>query len=380
MAGIPLVNLQRQYQTLAPEIDGAIKGVCTRGDFVLGRAVDEFEAAFASAVGARHCIGVASGTDALHLILRGLHIGQGDEVILPANTFIATAQAVWCAGARPVLVDCDPRTATIDVAAAGAAITSRTRALMPVHLYGQPADMDPLLSLGRDRGVSVIEDAAQAHGAEYRGRRCGSLGTAAGFSFYPGKNLGAYGDGGAITTNDDTLAGGIRLLRNWGSRVKYVHDVMGFNSRLDTMQAAVLGVKLPHLEAWNDRRNVLADRYRQALVGLAPHIRIVERAPWTTRHAYHLFVVHVPADDRDRIVKALQARGIGVGIHYPIAIHQQKAFEGLLNAGRFPVTERMASEILSLPLCPDLTDEEAETVVSELLLALEAAPSGVAPR
>jgi dTDP-4-amino-4,6-dideoxygalactose transaminase len=278
-----------------------------------------------------------------------------------------------------VLVDCDPGTATIDTGAAAAAVTSRTKALMPVHLYGQPADMDPLLALGRERGLPVIEDAAQAHGAEYRGRRCGSLGTAAGFSFYPGKNLGAYGDGGAITTNDDALAGEIRLLRNWGSRVKYVHDVMGFNSRLDTMQAAVLGVKLPHLEAWNDRRNAVADQYRQALSGLAPRLRMVDRAPWTTRHAYHLFVVRVGAGDRDRILKTLQERGIGAGIHYPIAIHQQKAFAPLSTAATFPVTEQMASEILSLPLCPDLTDDEARTVVSELLMALEAVPSGAGP-
>lgn len=381
MAGIPLVNLQRQYQHLAPEIDRAIKDVCTRGDFVLGRAVEEFEAAFASTAGARHCIGVASGTDALHLILRALHIGPGDEVILPANTFIATAQAVWCAGATPVLVDCDARTATIDASAVAAAITSRTKALMPVHLYGQPADMDPLLALGRERGLHVIEDAAQAHGAEYRGRRCGSMGIAAGFSFYPGKNLGAYGDGGAITANDETLAGEIRLLRNWGSTVKYVHDSMGFNSRLDTIQAAVLGVKLPHLAAWNERRNVLASRYRQALAGLAPRLRIVEQAPWTSRHAYHLFVVRVAAGERDRLLKALQTRGIGAGIHYPIAIHQQKAFKPLLKSGAsFPVTEQMASEVLSLPLCPDLTDDEAQTVVTELLMALDAAPSGVTPR
>jgi dTDP-4-amino-4,6-dideoxygalactose transaminase len=373
MAGIPLVNLQRQYQQLAPDIDRAIKEVCVRGDFVLGRAVEAFETAFAKAAGARHCIGVASGTDALHLILRALHIGPGDEVILPADTFIATAQAVWCAGATPVLVDCDPRYATMDVAAARAAVTSRTRALLPVHLYGQPAEMDPLLALGRERNLHVIEDAAQAHGAEYKGRRCGSIGVAAGFSFYPGKNLGAYGDGGAITTNDDSLAGDLRLLRNWGSTVKYVHDIMGFNSRLDTMQAAVLGVKLPHLDAWNDRRNVVADRYRRALAGLAPRVRLVEQAPWTTRHAFHLFVVRVPAADRDRVLKTLQSRGIGAGIHYPIAIHQQKAFASLQKGpGSFPETEALASEAISLPLCPDLTDAEAETVIAEFTMALDA--------
>jgi len=370
MANIPLVNLQRQYQHLAPEIDAAMKGVCERGDFILGRAVQDFEIAFASYTGARHCIGVASGTDALHLILRALAIGPGDEVILPANTFIATAQAVWCCGATPILVDCDLATATIDPAAVAAAITPRTKAIMPVHLYGQPADMDSLLALGQARGIPVIEDAAQAHGAAYRGRPCGSMGAAAGFSFYPGKNLGAYGDGGAITTNDDGLAGEIRLLRNWGSPVKYVHTRMGFNSRLDTVQAAVLNVKLPHLDAWNARRHELAQRYRAALAGCTT-LGIVAQAAWTSIHAYHLFVVRALAGGRDAILKELQAKGIGAGIHYPIAIHQQEAFKGLGPANAsFPNTERLASEIFSLPLCPDLRDDEAQTVIDVLLTTM----------
>ena len=374
MANIPLVNLQRQYQHLAPEIDAAMKGVCERGDFVLGRAVQDFETAFAAYSGARHCIGVASGTDALHLTLRALAIGPGDEVILPANTFIATAQSVWNCGATPVLVDCDLATATIDTAAAAAAITSRTKALMPVHLYGQPADMDPLLTLARDRGLQVIEDAAQAHGAAYRGRPCGSMGIAAGFSFYPGKNLGAYGDGGAITTNDDGLAQEIRELRNWGSTVKYLHTRMGFNSRLDTLQAAVLQVKLPHLEAWNARRNQLAQIYRAALAGCAS-LAIVEHASWTSKHAYHLFVVRSLEGRRDEILKALHAKGIGAGIHYPIAIHQQEAFKPLLtHPVSFPNTELLASQIFSLPLCPDLRDDEAQTVVDAVLAAMDAAP------
>lgn len=374
MANIPLVNLTRQYQHLAAEIDAAIKRVCARGDFILGHAVEEFESAFAEYTGARHCIGVASGTDALHLTLRALGLGPGDEVILPANTFIATAQAVWCCGALPVLVDCDARTATIDTSAVASATTERTKAIVPVHLYGQPADMDPLLALARARRLHVIEDAAQAHGAAYRGRPCGSIGVAAGFSFYPGKNLGAYGDGGAITTNDDGLAQEIRLLRNWGSTVKYVHTKMGFNSRLDTMQAAVLQVKLPHLDAWNDRRNELAARYRAALAGCAS-LAIIEQAPWTTKHAYHLFVIRALNGGRNEIVRALQAKGIGAGIHYPIAIHQQEAFKPLLKAGAsFPVTERLASQILSLPLCPDLQDDEARTVVDAVMTTLESAP------
>ena len=372
MANIPLVNLQRQYQHLAPDIDAAIKGVCTRGDFVLGRAVEEFETAFAAYSGARHCIGVASGTDALHLTLRALGIGPGDEVILPANTFIATAQAVWNCGASPVLVDCDLRTATIDTSAVAAAITGRTRAIMPVHLYGQPADMDPLLALARDRHLHVVEDAAQAHGAAYRGRPCGSMGIAAGFSFYPGKNLGAYGDGGAITTNDDGLAQEIRLLRNWGSTVKYVHTRMGFNSRLDTMQAAVLLVKLPHLETWNVRRNDVANVYRAGLAGCAS-LGIIERASWTSKHAYHLFVVRALKGRRDEILKAIQAKGIGAGIHYPIAIHQQEAFKPLLKGtASFPNTEQLASDIFSLPLCGDIRDDEVKTVIDAVLTTMDA--------
>ena len=372
---IPLVNLPRQYEYLGPEIQRALGEVCARGDFILGRAVAEFEEAFARYVGVRHCLGVASGTDALHLILRALGIGAGDEVILPANTFIATAQAVWCAGATPVLVDCDERTATIDAAAAIRAVTSRTRAILPVHLYGQPADMRPLVGFARERRIHIVEDAAQAHGAEHVDGRCGTLGIAAAFSFYPGKNLGAYGDGGAITTNDDALAGEIRLLRNWGSTVKYVHSRMGFNSRLDTVQAAVLNVKLRHLERWNDRRNELANRYRAALASRRD-LAVIDRAPWTSRHAYHLFVVRSLDGDRDRIVQTLQARGIGVGVHYPIPIHRQEGFRPLLadRSPSFPATERLASQIFSLPLCGDLRDDEAALVVEELAAALDRRP------
>jgi len=373
MTHIPLVNLARQYERLGPEIDRAIREVCARGDFILGRAVSAFEEAFASYVGVRHCIGVASGADALHLILRALGLGPGDEVIVPANTFIATAQAVWCCGATPVLVDCDERTATIDVAYAAAAVTGRTKAILPVHLYGQPADLDPLLALARANRLHVVEDAAQAHGAAYRNRKCGSLGIAAGFSFYPGKNLGAYGDGGAITTDDDGLAQEIRLLRNLGSAVKYVHARMGFNSRLDTLQAAVLGVKLPYLDASNERRNQLADRYRAAIAAHADRLCVIETASWTSRHAYHLFVVRSLDGQRDRIVRGLQATGIGAGIHYPVAIHQQEAFARLIPPGAsFPVTERLGAEIFSLPLCPDLTDEESSIVMDEVGAALDA--------
>jgi dTDP-3-amino-3,4,6-trideoxy-alpha-D-glucose transaminase len=370
---IPLVDLKRMHQAIAPEIEGALRDVCANTDFILGRAVDEFERAFAAWLGARHAIGVASGTDALHLTLRALGIGAGAEVIVPANTFIATAEAVSYCGATPVLVDCDPRTATIDVARIEDALTPRTRAIMPVHLYGQPADMDPILALARARHLVVIEDAAQAHGAAYRGRRCGTLGAAAGFSFYPGKNLGAYGDAGAIVTNDDALADEVRLLRNWGSTQKYVHRRLGYNSRLDTLQAAVLGVKLRRLDEWNAERDRLAHRYQKALTALAPDVEVLDVAPWTTAHAWHLFVVRLTRHDRDRVVKRLQADGIGSGIHYPIPIHLQEAYASLARprAG-YPATERLAREILSLPLCPYLGDDGLERVVESLTAALRA--------
>jgi hypothetical protein len=261
LRAIPLVDVRAQHAALAPEIEAALSEVCHRGDFILGRAVDEFEAAFAAYLGVRHVVGVASGTDALHLAMRALGIGPGDEVLVPANTFIATCQAVSYAGATPVLVDCEESTAVLDVALAAGAVTARTRAVIPVHLYGQPADMDGVRALASAHRLSVIEDAAQAHGACWRGRRCGALGTVAAFSFYPAKNLGAYGDGGALATDDAALAEEARLLRNWGSTTKYVHRRLGYNSRLDSLQAAVLGVKLRYLDDWNTERNRLVARY-----------------------------------------------------------------------------------------------------------------------
>jgi len=364
---IPLVNLQRQYQELDARIDSSIREVCARGDFILGQAVTAFEESFAEYIGVRNCVGVASGTDALHLILRALGIGNGDEVILPANTFIATAQAVSYAGATPVLVDCDERTALIDPTKIESAITVRTKALLPVHLYGQPADMERISVIASRHNLFVIEDAAQAHGGAYKGRKCGSLGIASGFSFYPGKNLGAYGDGGAVVTNDDGLAQEIRLLRNWGSTVKYVHRRLGYNSRLDTLQAAVLNVKLPHLDEWNFRRNELAKIYRQVLSGMPENVGLLQVAESTTMHPYHLFVVRLLAHDRDLVLRELQQSGIGAGVHYPIPIHLQEAYAGIGKAvGSFPVTELFSREILSLPLCPYLLDSEAEAVLEVL--------------
>lgn len=364
---IPLVNLRRQYDDLGAEIDGAIRQVCMRGDFILGQAVGDFERGFADLVGARHCVGVGNGTDALHLVLRALGVGAGHEVIVPANTFIATAEAVSYCGATPVLVDCDDRTATIDVDRIAAALTPRTRAIIPVHLYGQPADMDPILALGASHGVQVIEDAAQAHGASYRGRPCGGLARAAAFSFYPGKNLGAYGDAGAVVTNDDGLAEEVRLLRNWGSPRKYVHSRQGYNSRLDTLQAAVLSVKLPRLLGWNGTRARLASLYREALSSLHGTIDVVATRETTTAHAYHLFVVRLRHHDRDAVLAKLQAEGIGAGVHYPIPIHLQEAYGHLGHGpGSFPAAERLAREVLSLPLCPYLTEAEALAVADHL--------------
>lgn len=368
---IPLVDLQRQQADLAPRIEAALRAVCARADFILGAAVQEFEQAFAAYLGVRHVVGVASGTDALHLALRALGVGPGDEVIVPANTFIATALAVTYCGATPVLVDCDLGTALIDASAAEAAVTPRTRAVVPVHLYGQPADVDAILRWAAPRGIHVVEDAAQAHGARYRGRPCGSLGVAAGFSFYPGKNLGANGDGGAVVTSDDRVAAEVRVLRNLGSGEQYVHRTVGYNSRLDTLQAAVLGVKLGHLDGWNETRAKLAARYRDGLADLVDEVEMVDVAPWTTRHAYHLLVVRVLRQERDAVVARLRASGVGAQVHYPIPIHLQDAYRSLgKGPGSFPSAERLAREVLSLPLCPYIGEDRVAAVARRLRDAL----------
>jgi dTDP-4-amino-4,6-dideoxygalactose transaminase len=370
---IPLVDLQAQYQALAPEIDAAIKDVVQRGDFILGSVVAEFEKAFARFIASKHCIGVASGTDALYLALRALGIGRGDKVVLPANTFIATALAVSYAGATPVLCDVDPVSYTLDVEKARQSLAPGVKALMPVHLYGQPADMDGILDLAREKDLLVIEDAAQAHGAVHKRGRCGGLGEVAGFSFYPSKNLGAYGDAGAVCTNDDDLAERIRLLRNWGSTEKYVHRLQGFNSRLDAIQAAVLLVKLRHLTEDNQRRRAVARWYREALEPLATEIDLPREAAWNREHVYHVFVIRLRHAERDMVVKRMRDRGIGVGVHYPIPIHLQEAYTNLGHGpGSFPVTEEAARRILSLPIYPELTREQVDQVVDALTQTLTA--------
>jgi len=360
---IPLVDLRAQYRKLKGEINPAIQAVLDKCNFILGDEAATFEREFARFVGVDHGVGVSSGTEALHLTMRALEIGPGDEVITVANTFIATAQAISLAGARPVLVDCDPESYEIDINQIAAALTERTRAIVPVHLYGQCADMDPILELAERKGLAVIEDAAQAHGAEYKGRAAGSMGTAGCFSFYPGKNLGAYGDGGIVVTNDDELAEKIRLLRNWGSKEKYHHPVIGFNSRLDTIQAAVLSVKLKYLPKWNEARRQCARTYTDLLS--AESMVITPRTMSYGSHVFHLYVVQVPR--RDQALNGLHEAGIGAGVHYPIPVHLQGAYDSLdQKEGDFPNAERLAKRCLSLPLFPELQEDQIAAVVEAL--------------
>jgi dTDP-4-amino-4,6-dideoxygalactose transaminase len=368
---VPFVDLASQYRSIAAEIDEAVSRVIRETDFILGREVALFEEEFASFCQAKWAVGVDSGTSALELALRAYEIGPGDEVITAANSFIASALAISHAGATPVLVDVDADTHTIDVAAIEKAITSRTKAIIPVHLYGHPADMDAIMNLAERRGLIVIEDACQAHGARYKGKTAGSLGHAAAFSFYPGKNLGAYGDGGAVVTNDEAIAKSLRMLRNYGQREKYQHMFRGYNRRLDTLQAAVLRIKLKHLEEWNDARRQHAKNYGRLLgqTGIG-----VPRAAGYSDSVWHLYVIQT--DQRDALKEYLASCGIGVGIHYPIPIHLQPAYRDLgYRQGDFPVTERCARRILSLPmyaeLTPEIVNRVAETA-SEFVAASQA--------
>ena len=357
---IPYGDLQAQYRAIKSEIDAAILRVLESTQFILGDEVAAFEREFAAYCHAGESVAVNSGTSALHLALLACGVGRGDEVITVPFTFVATVAAVEYAGARPVLVDIDPVTYTMDPAKIEAAITPRTKVIMPVHLYGQSADMDPILEIARRRGLRVIEDAAQAHGADYRGRRCGSMGDIAAFSFYPGKNLGAYGEGGAITTSDPDLAKTIRVLRDWGQEKRYVHRLKGFNYRMDGIQGAILRVKLRHLERWTEARRSRAALYDRAL----------RDAPVTTpvahewnRHVYHVYAVRVA--ERDQLHQTMTEQGVQTGIHYPIPVHLQPAYRDLgYNEGDLPVSEKVASEILSLPVFPEMTDAQVATVAA----------------
>nr|MDT0661786.1 DegT/DnrJ/EryC1/StrS family aminotransferase [Micromonospora sp. DSM 115978] len=370
---VPFLDLRAAYHELREEIDAAVARVVASGWYLAGPETEAFEAEFATYCGNRHCVAVASGSDALELTFRALGIGPGDEVIVPSHTFIATWTAVSRTGARPVPVEPDERTCLIDPARIEAAITPRTRAVVPVHLYGQPADLDAIAAVADRHGLAVVEDAAQAHGSRYRGRRVGSGTTATAFSFYPGKNLGAMGDGGAVVTGDPDLATRLRLLRNYGSRVKYHHEIQATNGRLDELQAAVLRVKLAHLDVWNNRRRAVADRYLAELTGIAG-VTLPTVAAWSDP-VWHLFVVR--AQHRRELQDGLAASGVDTLIHYPVAPHRTPAYADSPMAGQpYPIAERLADEVLSLPMGPHLT-ADAVTAVVRAVQAV-GAPNGLA--
>lgn len=359
---IPFLDLKATYEELKPEFDSAYQRVMNSGWYLLGKELEAFEAEYAAYCGTKYCLGVANGLDALQLILRAYDIGAGDEVIVPANTFIATWLAVSYVGAVPVPVEVDQKTYNIAPDRIEAAITPRTKAIMPVHLYGQPADMDPILAIANKHGLKVIEDSAQAQGARYKGRRTGGLGDAAGHSFYPGKNLGAFADAGAVTTNDAVVYAKIKKLRNYGAAVKYQHELQGVNSRIDELTAAFLRVKLRKLDEWNARRKKIADLYLDQLS--TANCQLPTVACWN-QHAWHLFVIRHPK--RDLLQKTLSEAGIGTLIHYPVPPHLTGAYQSLgFKAGDFPVTEQLCSEILSLPIGPHLRDEQVEFLVEHL--------------
>jgi dTDP-4-amino-4,6-dideoxygalactose transaminase len=359
-SSIPLGDLRREYSRISSQIDGAVQRVLRRGWFILGEEVAAFEAEWAAYCDVAHAVGVGNGTDAIQLALRAAGIGPGNEVVMPAMTATFTALAVSMAGATPVFADIDPKRYTLDPTAFEAAITPQTAAVIPVHLYGCPADMAPILEIARRHKLLVVEDAAQAHGARYQGARVGGLGDAAVFSFYPSKNLGAYGDAGAIVTNDAALAGKARMLRHGGQRHTYQHEMLGTNSRLDEIQAAILRVKLPHLDGWNKRRRALAARYGAGLRDYAE--LVLPDAPEEVEHAYHLYVVRT--SPRDALRDYLAGAGVTSSVHYPLGVHRQKAYAHLgYQAGSCPNAEKTAAEILSLPAFPQLSDHETEQII-----------------
>jgi dTDP-4-amino-4,6-dideoxygalactose transaminase len=357
---IPYLDLKAQYRSLKPEMDAAIARVLESCQFVLGEEVARFEEEFAAYCGAAHAVAVNSGTSALHLALLALGVGPGDEVVTVPFTFVATVAAIGYSGARAVLVDVDPRSFNLDPAGLERALTPRTKAIIPVHLYGQPVDLDPIFEIAGRRGVPVLEDACQAHGAEYKRRRVGPLGELGCFSFYPGKNLGAYGEGGLVVTNNPEHARTLRLLRNWGEERRYHHQLRGYNYRMEGLQGAILRVKLRHLEEWTEARRARAARYSELLRG--SEVQTPAEMPYA-RHVFHIYAVRSP--QRDALQKSLQAAGVQTGIHYPIPVHLQPAYADLgYKAGDFPVAERLAQEVLSLPLYPEQTPAQIEEVVA----------------
>jgi dTDP-4-amino-4,6-dideoxygalactose transaminase len=366
MDSVPFLDLKAQYRTIRSEVLPALEAVCESTAFAQGPAAKAFEEAFAAYCGVKHGVSLNSGTSALHVALRCLNVGPGDEVIVPAMTFVATAWAVSYCGATPVFVDIDPVRRGLDARKVAAAITSRTKAIMPVHLYGMPADMDAILAVAGKHGVPVVEDCAQAHGARYKGKRAGQFGVMAGFSFYPGKNLGAYGEGGAMVTNDEAYAARARRLRDHAQSQRYHHDEVGFNYRMDTFQGAVLGIKLKHLDAWNDARRRHARRYADLLRGLP---LTLPATPADSDSVWHLYVIEVA--NRDTVRDKLAAAGIGCGLHYPIPVHLQKAYAELgYRKGQLPVAEALGDRCLSLPMYAELTEAQLETVAKALRRAL----------
>ncbi len=371
-SAVPFMDLSREYEEIGAQIEAVIRRVIQNGRFVLGRELQKFELAFADYLGASHCIGVASGTDALYLALEAAGIGPGDEVITVSHTFIATALAISRLGATPVFVDIDPVTYTMNVEEASRAVTKKTKAILPVHLYGQCVDMDPLLALAREHDLWVVEDACQAVSSTYKGRKAGTMGDFGCFSFYPSKNLGCYGDGGAIITNNVESAEKLKWIRNYGQRERYRHDFKGMNSRLDEIQAAILNVKLPYLDLWTIKRRALANRYAEALKN-SPIQLPVENL--YCEHVYHLYVIQ--ALERDALQTHLSEKGIQTLIHYPVPVHLQPAFADLgYRPGSLPVTEDAAAKILSLPMYPQLTEAEIK-IVSATLAEYACAPASV---
>jgi dTDP-4-amino-4,6-dideoxygalactose transaminase len=359
---IPFGDLSRQLAAIREEIDGAIAATLRSGWFVLGKAGEKFESEFAAYIGTRYAGGVGSGTEALHLALVAVGVKPGDEVITVANTCVPTVSAISFAGAVPALVDCDNESYNLDPGKLEAAITKKTRAIMPVHLYGQAADMDPIMSVAEKHGLPVVEDCAQSHGTEYKGKKTGTIGDIAAFSFYPSKNLGAYGDGGAILTNDGSLAERVRMLRNYGQEKRYYHSIKGFNSRLDELQAAILSVKLKHLDRWNARRREIAALYGSMIKN--PLIRLPREMSYG-KHVYHLYPVRTR--HRDELQNFLSSNGIQTVIHYPIPVHLQKSYADLGKArGSFPQAEAHGDEELSLPMFPELTDDEVRYICETL--------------
>lgn len=363
---IPFADLYVQYQSIKEEIDNVIQHVIQDSAFIGGKYLKSFEENFARYAGAKHCIGVGNGTDALFIALKALGVGNGDEVITVANTFIATSEAITMAGAKVVFVDCNEKTYNIDVNKIEKAITGRTKAIIPVHLYGQPADMDAIIDIAKRHKLFIIEDAAQAHGAKYKGRKVSALGDCACFSFFPGKNLGAYGDGGAVVTNSDELAGRIRMFANHGRTDKYNHEFEGVNSRLDGLQAAILDVKLKYLEQWTERRRAIANAYNEGLKDVV----VTPSVAAGVRHVYHLYVVRTK--EREKVQKRLSEQGISTGIHYPIPLPFLKAYEYLGHKPEdFPVAHSLKDEILSLPIHGNMTDEQVQYVIEQVKRAVK---------